>query len=351
MTRQLGVGVVGVGLLGRRHAENLARRIPAARLVAVADARPETARAVADQLGTPLCFASADELAAHPDVEALVVASSDAAHAAGILAAARHRKDVFCEKPITTTLAAADAALAAVAEAGVRLQIGFMRRYDPAYLAAKHQIEAGRIGTPVLVQAVHRNRLPPPPPPGASPPTADPAADPDPSVFVGSSIHDYDNARWLVGAEVAEVRALLSRLPDPDPSPAGPGHVDAALTTLRFAGGALATIDNVSAARYAYDVRTEIVGTRGTLFVGRLQQTACVLATEAGVVHDAVDHWLTRFADTYLVELADWVRRTLAGDPPAVTGADGRAALEIALAATRAAHEGSAISLPLSPGR
>ena len=344
MARQLGVGVVGVGMLGRRHAENLAHRIAPARLVAVADARPEAARAVAADLGTPHWFASADELAAHPDVEAIIVASSDQAHAEGIMAAARHRKDVFCEKPITTTLADADAALAAVAAAGVRLQIGFMRRYDPAYAAAKRQIEEGRIGMPVLFQAIHRNRLPPPTPPREP----EPALAPDPTVFVGSSIHDYDNARWLVGDEVIDVRALLSRLPDPNAG--DPDHVDAALTTLRFAGGALGTIDNISAARYAYDVRTEVVGTRGTLFIGRLQNTPCLLATEEGVVHDAVDHWLTRFGDTYLVELDDWVRRMLAGDPPAVTGADGRAALEIALAATRSAPEGDTVTLPLASG-
>jgi scyllo-inositol 2-dehydrogenase (NAD+) len=337
MTETLGVGVVGVGVLGRRHAENLAWRIAGARLVAVADARPEVARSVAEELGAARWFGSAEELAADSDVEALVIASADEAHAAGILAAARQGKDVFCEKPITTTLADADAALAAVAEAGVRLQIGFMRRYDPAYLAAKRQIEEGRIGTPVFFKNAHRGKDPLPGPVRPA------AAGLDPAAFVNSNIHDYDNARWLLGDKVAAVHAVAARVTAPDAPELG---VDTALTTLHFAGGGLGNVENVNAVRYAYDVRTEVVGARGTVFIGSLRQTGCVLATEEGVSHDAPDHWLTRFGETYLIELEDWVRRTLAGEPPAVTGNDGRAALEISLAAVRSFHEGRTISLP-----
>lgn len=331
--RTLGVGVIGVGMLGRRHAENLARRIGAARLVAVADARPEVARAVAGDLDAPRWYSTAEELAADPEVEAVVIASADAAHAEGISVAARHGKDVLCEKPITTTLADADDALAAVAERNVRLQIGFMRRYDPAYAAAKRQIEAGAIGRPILLKSIHRNR--------ESPAVTSPDAPPDGMVFVNSAIHDVDNARWLLGDEVVAVEAVARQV-----AAAGDEPVDIALATLHFAGGAFAHIECVSAARYAYDVRAEVVGTVGTVFIGGLAQTPALLATEHGIAHDTFDHWLARFGDTYLIELEDWVRRTLAGEPPAVTGADGRAALEIALAAKRSYQEGHRIELP-----
>src|SRR5690606_40557764 len=118
--------------------------------------------AVAEELGAPHWFTTADELAAHPDVEAIVVASSHHAHLEGILAAARHMKDVLCEKPITPTLAEADQAIAAVESSGIRLDIGFMRRYDPAYVAAKQRIDAGEIGDPIGIKATHRNATLPP---------------------------------------------------------------------------------------------------------------------------------------------------------------------------------------------
>ena len=333
MAERLGVGVIGVGTIGRQHAANLAWRIPRAQLTAVADANPEAARTVATQLSVPRWYATADELAADPDVEAIVVASSHHAHLEGILAAARHGKDVFCEKPITPTLAEADQAIAAVETAGVRLQIGFMRRYDPAYAAAKRRIEAGEIGTPVLLKAIHRNP--------SLPPSMQSGGSTGPGVFVDAAIHDYDNARWLLDDEAVEVHAVAVSVLEPSRPD------DLALSTLRFSRGGLGDVEVYLTCRYAYDVRTEVAGTKGTLFIGYLRETACVVATGDGVSHDAVDHWLARFGEAYLLELEDWVGRTLAGQPPTVTGADGRAALEIAVAATRSAQDGRPIALPL----
>jgi predicted dehydrogenase len=324
----LGVGVIGVGVLGRMHAENVQWRIHNAHVTAIADVRADVARSVAEQLGVPKVYATADEVAADPDVDAIVIVSSDVAHAEGIIAGARHRKAIFCEKPITTTLEDADRALAAVEEAGVSLQIGFMRRYDPAYAAAKQAIEAGKIGTPVMIKAAHR---------GKDPFTRAVNDGADPALFTGSSIHDYDNARWLLNDEAAEVTAIANRVITPtSPHPQG---VDIAVTTIRFGRGALGDIENVSSTLYGYDVRTEVIGDRGTLFIGGLEQTACVLATDAGQQRDVVDHWLTRFSQTYLIELEDWVRRVLVGEPPFCTGQDGRAALEIARAAIQSFTE------------
>ena len=331
---QLGVGVIGVGVLGRMHAEHLQRRIHNARVTAIADVRADVAQSVAAELGVAKVYATADELAADPDVEAIVIVSNDAAHAEAILAGARNRKAIFCEKPITTTLEDADRALAAVEEAGVSLQIGFMRRYDAAYAAAKQAIEAGKIGTPVMIKAAHR---------GKDPFTRRSGDAADPALFTGSSIHDYDNARWLLNDEAAEVTAIASRVITPtSPHPQG---VDVAVTTIRFRDGALGDIENVSSTLYGYDVRTEVIGDRGTLFIGGLEQTACVLATGDGAQRDIVDHWLTRFGQTYLIELEDWVRRVLAGEPPFCTGQDGRAALEIAQAAIQSFTERRPVTL------
>jgi predicted dehydrogenase len=324
-------------MLGRQHAGNLAHHIPHTRLVAVADVRAETAEAVARELGAATHYTTAEELAADPDVEAIVIASADEAHIDGILAAAANRKDVFCEKPITTSLEDADRALAAVADANVRLQIGFMRQYDDAYIAAKHAIEAGKIGTPVFFKNAHRGKDPFGPERPASTGCS-------PMAFVNSNIHDYNDARWLLGDEAVEVTARGTRVV----APTAKEGVDAAVSTVRFSNGALADIEFVSATRYGYDVRTEIVGDLGSLFIGSIQGTACVLATSEGLQQPAMDHWLNRYGNAYLTELTDWSRRMLGGEPPFVTGADGRAALEIALAAQRSMLEGRTIQLPLS---
>lgn len=333
---RLGVGVVGVGTIGRRHAENLAWRLPRARLAAVADANQATARAVADELGAPRWYASADELAADPEVQAVLVASTASAHLDGILAAARHRKDVLCEKPITTTLAEADEALAAVAAAGVRLEIGFMRRFDPGFAEAKARIEGGEIGTPVLVKATHRNP--------ARAPSLQPAADGSTvwgGAFVDAAIHDYDQARWLLGDEVVEVHAVAAPVHDPTLPD------DLALTTLRFARGALGAVEVYLTCGYGYDVRAEVAGTAGTLFVGDRRASDCGLATTSGLSQRAVTHWLQRFAGAYLREVESWIDRTLADQPPSITGQDGRAALEIATAARLSAEQGRPVRLPL----
>jgi scyllo-inositol 2-dehydrogenase (NAD+) len=332
MNNRLGVGVIGVGTVGRRHAENLAWRIPQAQLVAVADAREDVAQTVASDFGATSWYTTAEELAAHPDVEAILVASSHAGHLEGILAAARNKKDVFCEKPITPTLAEADEALYAVKAANVRLQIGFMRRYDPAYVAAKQRIEAGEIGDPVFVKATHRNPSMPPSMLAAG----------DAGAFIDSAIHDYDNARWFLEDEVVEVQAVTTPVLEPNRLD------DLALSTLKFSRGGLGDVEVFLTCGYAYDVRTEIVGSTGTIFVGYLPESGCVVATKSGVNFKAVDHWLNRFGDAYLIQLQDWVTRTISGDPPAVTGHDGRAALEIAVAAKTSSHEHRAVKLPLA---
>jgi scyllo-inositol 2-dehydrogenase (NAD+) len=339
MAGQLGVGVVGVGAIGRRHAENLALRIPRARLVAVADVNPDAARTVAADLGAARWFTTADELAADPDVEAVVVASSHHGHLEGIQAAARNRKDVFCEKPIAPTLDEADEAIAAVAAASVRLQIGFMRRYDRAYAEAKRRIDAGEIGDPVLIKATHRNATLSP---SLRPTDAASIAAGPVGAFIDSAIHDYDNARWLLGDEVVEVQAYMASVTEPS------REDDLAISTLRFARGGLGDVEVYSTCGYGYDVRTEIAGTTGTIFIGGLRAADCTVATADGVTYAATGHWLTRFAEAYLTELDDWVARTLDGEPPTVTGADGRAALEVAVAASRSAREGGPVRLPVA---
>src|SRR5579862_1225295 len=187
---KLGVGVLGVGEMGKRHAENLRRLVPEAHLVAVADVAADRARQVAAELEIERSFASLDDMLACKDIQAVLIATPDKFHAQGVRSAAVAGKDILCEKPLALNLADAHAALDAVAKAGVRLQIGFMRHYDPAYVAAMKRIEAGEIGDPVVFKSVGRDR--------DMPPIAAYQSGVNGMLFYNNTIHDFDLARWMV---------------------------------------------------------------------------------------------------------------------------------------------------------
>jgi inositol 2-dehydrogenase len=321
--RKLGVGVLGVGEMGKRHAENLRRLVPEAHLVAVADVAAPRARQVALELDIAHSYASLEEMVGRKDIDAVLIATPDKFHAQGIRVAAAAGKHVLCEKPLATTLEEAHAALREVARAKVHLQIGFMRRYDPAYAAAKKRIANGEIGTPVIFKSVGRDK--------DEPPLAAYAAKLNGMLFYNNTIHDFDLARWLMQDEVTEVHAYTTTAIRPEV--AKYGDVVASVVNLRYARGAIGNVESYVQAVYAYDVRTEIVGCKGSLFVGSLQKTPATFLTAHGSNEILVDHFLGRFAVAYLAEVQDFVRTILADRDPRVTGEDGLRALEIAVAA------------------
>ncbi len=332
---KLNVGVVGVGMMGKRHAENVRRLIPEAQLVAVADNDRERARQVATELEVEKSCGSVEELVERKDIQAVVIASPARFHADATQVAAAAGKHIFCEKPPALTLEETDAALTAVAKAGVQFQIGFMRRYDPAYANAKKRIEAGEIGDPIIFKAVGRDRQPPP--------LSFFRAGVNGTLLVDSSIHEFDLARWLMSDEVAEVHAFAGVLACPELGQFG--DIDAGVVNLRFSRGGIGNVESFRQSCYGYDIRTEVVGSKGTLQVGYLRQTAQLVLTGAGATHDVVDHWLVRFADAYRNELRDFVQAILADRTPCVTGLDGRKALAVALAAEKSYRESRPVAL------
>jgi len=321
--RKLAVGVLGVGEMGKRHAENLRRLVPEAHLVAVADVAAERARQVALELEVEHSYASLDDLLDHRGLDAVVIATPDKFHAQAICTAAAAGKDVLCEKPLATNLADAYAALEAVAKAGVRLQIGFMRRYDPAYAAAMKRIEAGEIGEPVVFKSIGRDK--------DVPPLAAYQSNVNGMLFYNNTIHDFDLARWLVRDEVNEVQAYTTVAIRPEI--AKYHDVVASVVNLKYSRGAIGNIESYVQAIYGYDVRTEIVGSKGSIFVGSLTQTPATFLTANGGARTLADHFLTRFADAYVAEVRDFVHNMLNDHPPRVSGQDGLKALAIAVAA------------------
>jgi inositol 2-dehydrogenase len=321
--RKLGIGVLGVGEMGKRHAGNIRRLVPEARLAAVADVAAERASEVAAELEIEQSFRSFDAMLECKDVDAVLIATPDKFHARAIREAAAAGKDILCEKPLATNLPDAHEALNAVAKAGVRLQIGFMRRYDPAYEAAMRRVEGGEIGEPVIFKSVGRDK--------DVPPLAAYQSNVNGMVFYNNTIHDFDLARWLMQDEITDVHAYTTVAIRPEI--AQYGDVVASVVNLKYRSGAIGNVESYVQAIYGYDVRTEIVGSKGSIFVGSVDKMPATFLTAGGGVHVLADHFLSRFADAYLAEVRDFAHNMLNDRPPRVSGEDGLRALAIAVAA------------------
>ena len=322
--------MIGVGLMGRRHAENLVRHVSEARLLGVTDADESARERVAKDLGTTAC-ASVDALLHRTDVRAVIVASPKRFHEEHAVAAAKAGKDVFLEKPIAMSLESADRVIAAARDARIRLQVGFQRRYDPAYAEARKLVSSGALGRPLFYRGINRDLLAPVGPPGSMDAN---------DILTESAIHDLDGARWMMADEVVGVRATLAIVGDRATSPAS----DLAMVELTFARGAVAHIEAMWGARYAYDIRSEILCENGAVIVGGFAQTMLTVVRAGERRDDLYPGFLERYADAYVAELRDFVGGIVDRRPPAVTGEDGRRALSIALAAERAAATAQAMA-------
>jgi inositol 2-dehydrogenase len=345
--RKLGIGVLGVGAMGKRHAENIRRLVPEARLIAVADVAADQARQVATELEIEHGFATFEAMLERKDIDCVVIATPDKFHAQAIRTAAAAGKQILCEKPLALSLADAHDALEAVAKAGVRLQIGFMRRYDPGYAAAMKRIEAGEIGEPVVFKSIGRDK--------DAPPISSYQSKLNGMLFYNNSIHDFDLARWLMRDEVKEVQAYATVAIRPEVAEFG--DVVAGVVNLKYGRGAIGNIESYVQAVYGYDVRTEIAGSKGSILIGNLQQTSVTFLTSEGGTQTLADHFLTRFEDAYVAEVRDFVQSMLQDRAPRVSGEDGLRALEIAVAAeksylqSKACSVGHADELTASGGR
>jgi myo-inositol 2-dehydrogenase/D-chiro-inositol 1-dehydrogenase len=325
MPDTVAVGVIGAGRIGRLHADNL-RRIPGARLAAIADPRLAAAQAAAGN-GTR-AIRDFRELLDDGDVHAVVVSSPTDTHAAIVEAASARGKHVFCEKPIDLDLDRARRALAAARRAGVRLQVGFNRRFDAGFARLAEVVRAGGIGTPELVRISSRDPHPP----------SIEYVKSSGGMFLDMSIHDLDMARFLAGDEVEEVFATASCLVDPEIGRAG--DVDTATIALRFRGGALGLIDNSRRAAYGYDQRAEVFGSKGCVTAANPTRTRVEHWTEEGRRSERLmDFFLDRYAESFLAEMQEFVRSVVEDREPAVCGEDGLCAIELALAAQRSFRE------------
>lgn len=321
--------------MGRVYALHTARHIDGAALVAVADPNPDALRQFSEQQPDVRAYTDYHDVLASADVHGVLIASPTSTHGEIAIAAARAGKAIFCEKPIALTLAATDEVIAAAEQAGVLLQVGFMRRFDRAYTAAKRKLDAGEIGDPVAIRSIGRD------PYRTSLEFANPAV--SGGLIVDMAIHDFDCIRWLMNDDVQRVYAEATSLVYPELLDVG--DVDTALIVVRFARGGLGNVEVSRTAIYGYDIRCEVVGSRGTIEIGYLRETPITVLTRDGVTHDVVPHFPQRFGPAYTAQIEHFVDCLLHGRPPTVTPADARAALQACLAATLSQREGRVVEV------
>ncbi len=327
------VGIIGAGRIGRLHAENIVRYVHDAEVVAVADIVEEAAHRCAEDLGIPRALADYRPILEDETVDAVLICTSTDTHAEIIQAAAAAGKHIFCEKPLALDLAEIDSALAAVEGAGVILQVGFNRRFDPNFRRLKELLAQGAIGKPWLLKITSYD---PAPPPLAYIKVSG-------GIFLDMTIHDFDMARFLLG-EVEEVYAAGSVLVDPEIGNAG--DVDTAAVTLRFASGALGVITNCRQATYGYDQRVEVLGEKGALFAENPRPHTAVRVDGDGYHSPPLHHFFVeRYREAYIAELEAFVEAVREGKEPPVTGHDGKVPVVMGYAAKRSYEEGRPVKL------
>lgn len=333
MADKIRFGLVGTGRIGRIHAQTLTQHIAGVELVAVTDVNIDSARSVASEYGVPHVAQDFQHILDDSSISAVAICSSTDTHAPFITTAANAGKHIFCEKPIAADLTVIDAALHAVEQAGVKLMIGFNRRFDSNHARIQQAIAGGEVGTPHLLHIISRDPSPPP----------IEYVKVSGGMFFDMTIHDFDMARFLLG-EVEEIYAAGGVMVDARIGEAG--DIDTAVITLKFASGAIGTIDNSRQAVYGYDQRVEVFGSKGAARSDNLYPNAVVLSGAQQVARDLpLNFFLERYMASYQREMAAFVTALQTDTQPPVTGVDGRVPVVMAMAAQRSYHENRPVKL------
>jgi myo-inositol 2-dehydrogenase / D-chiro-inositol 1-dehydrogenase len=341
MKGPVNIGIIGVGRIGRIHAENIVSFMSPAKLKAVADVKmtPEI-EAWAKGLGVASVYKDPAALLADQDINAVLICSSTDTHADFVVKAAQAGKHVFCEKPVDLTIAKVRAALDAVKKAKVKMQVGFNRRFDHNFRRVRELVETGAVGEPHLIKISSRDPAPPP---------AEYVAVSG-GIFLDMTIHDFDMARFQAGSEVIEVFAVGANLIDPAIGKAG--DVDTAIVTLRFKNGALGVIDNSRQTAYGYDQRVEVFGGKGAAAAENDSPCTVKLSCESGVIGDKpLYFFLERYKQSFIDEMRIFIDAIANNKPVPVTGEDGLQDLRVGLAAKLSLAEQRPVKLSEIPSK
>ncbi len=330
----LNFGVIGAGRIGKVHAENLVTRIPDVNVLAIADVAEQAAQEVSRRLHIPKATVDYREILADPDIHAVAICSATDTHSQIITEAAQAGKHIFCEKPIDFDVKRIDSALSAVAKAGVKLQIGFNRRFDPNYARVKQAITSGEIGDLHMLHIISRDPAPPP----------ISYIKVSGGIFLDMTIHDLDMARFLTGSDAVEIYTVAGVKVDPAIGEAG--DVDTALIVMKFANGVTVTIDNSRKAVYGYDQRVEAFGSGGAISTDNVYPNMATISTAQNIRRDLpLNFFMQRYTESYANEIQAFVDAVVNDKPVPVTGHDGRVPVIMGLAAKKSQLENRPVLL------
>lgn len=331
----LNIGLIGAGRIGKLHGNNLAHSVPDAKIVSMADVfLNEEMKTWADGLGIKEVSDDPMDVINNKEVEAVFICSSTESHAELMIEAARAGKHIFCEKPIHTDVSIIKKALSEVKKANVKLQIGFVRRFDHNHKKVHDVVASGRLGKPHIVKVTSR--------------------DPEMQsieyvatsggIFLDMTIHDFDMVRYLSGSEVTEVCTYGSIMIDPRIKEYG--DVDTAIVMLKFENGAIGVIENSRAARYGYDQRTEVHCDKGCVQVANdLIDTSMISTAEGVFCEKPMWFFLERYNNAFIAEASAFVDAVLGEKEPPVSGEDGLMPVYIAKAAEKSFEEGRSVKI------
>lgn len=331
--KKLNVGIIGAGRIGQVHAKSITYHIPQAKIVAISDIYYEGAQKVAESLGIPNAYEDYHEILNNPEIDAVLICSSTDTHADIAVEAAEAGKHIFCEKPVDLTVAKIKKVIAAVEKAGVKLQIGFNRRYDHNFAEIKRLANDGKLGKLQTIKITSRD---------PEPPSID-YVKVSGGIFLDMTVHDFDMARFI-GGEVEEVYANAAVTVDEAIGEAG--DVDTALIALKFKNGAIGVIDNCRKACYGYDQRLEVFGTGGQASAANDTPTNVSYINENGNMTDKpLYFFLERYMQSFTDEMTEFINAVQNDEPTKTTVNDGLEALRLGLAAKLSVKEHRPVKL------
>jgi len=329
------VGIIGAGRIGYVHAKSITYEIPGAEVKTIADMyMNDTIKAWAAELGIKNCVNDAQAIFDDPEISAVLVCSSTDTHSEFSIKAAKAGKNVFCEKPVDSSISRIREVLAVIEETGVNFQVGFNRRFDHNFMTARKAVEDGRIGTPQMLRITSRD---------PEPPSAEYAARSG-GLFFDMAIHDFDMARYQAGCEVTEVYAKGAVLVDPAIGEAG--DIDSAIITLTFENGMIGVIENCRKAAYGYDQRVEILGSEGSVATENDRPSTTVISTAASVESEKpLFFFLERYMASFTREKQEFFKVISEGGTISCNGKDGLESVRIAVASKKSLDEGRPVKL------
>lgn len=325
------IGVIGAGRIGKLHTQNILRYFPGIKVKLIADPCVDEEWAKSQGIA---CSRDPENIFADRGIQAVLICSPAPLHVPQIITAARAGKHIFCEKPIATDIVQINSALAEVKKAGVKLQVGFNRRFDANFARIKQLIDNGNIGWPHILRITSRDPEIPP---------AEYLKDSS-GMFLDMSIHDFDMARYLSGSEITEIYATGAVLIDPVFKKYN--DIDTAVISLKFANGMLGVIDNSRQAIYGYDQRVEVFGSAGAVQAGNNTPSNTTLSNADGIHREKpLRFFLERYSESYIAELQAFFDCITLDTEPAVSGMDGLLATAAGLAAQQSLREGRPVAM------